>query len=238
MATVDGVVKELRAKGKEKTRATYARHGMAAERTLGVSVADMKSIAKKLRGEQALAMELYGTGIMEAQYLAGMVADGKKMTRKELDAWAEGSAGMQMIAEYTVPWVTVENAEARACALKWIESKKEHVASAGWSTWSGLVATRADEELDLAELKKLLTRVVQSIHKAKNRERYTMSVFVISVGGYVKPLLGEAKAAAQTIGNVSVDVGETACEVPVATAYIAKMEKAGRVGKKRKTLRC
>jgi hypothetical protein len=238
MATVDGVVKELRAKGKEKTRATYARHGMAAERTLGVSVADMKSIAKKLRGEQALAMELYGTGIMEAQYLAGMVADGKKMTRKELDAWAEGSAGMQMIAEYTVPWVTVENAEARACALKWIESKKEHVASAGWSTWSGLVATRADEELDLAELKKLLTRVVQSIHKAKNRERYTMNVFVISVGGYVKPLLGEAKAAAQTIGNVSVDVGETACEVPVATAYIAKMEKAGRVGKKRKTLRC
>ncbi len=235
---VDGVVKELRAKGKEKTRATYARHGMAAERTLGVSVADMKVIAKKLRGEQALAMELYGTGIMEAQYLAGMVADGKKMTRKQLDAWAEGAAGMQMIAEYTVPWVTVENAEARACALKWIESKKEHVASAGWSTWSGLVATKQDAELDLAELKNLLGRVVQSIHRAKNRERYTMNVFVISVGGYVKALLGEAKAAAKKIGNVSVDVGETACQVPVATAYIGKMEKMGRVGKKRKTLRC
>jgi 3-methyladenine DNA glycosylase AlkD len=238
MAMVDGVVKELRAKGKEKTRATYARHGMAAERTLGVSVADMKVIAKKLRGEQALAMELYGTGIMEAQYLAGMVADGKKMTRKQLDAWAEGAAGMQMIAEYTVPWVTVENAEARACALKWIESKKEHVASAGWSTWSGLVATKQDAELDLAELKNLLGRVVQSIHRAKNRERYTMNVFVISVGGYVKALLGEAKAAAKKIGNVSVDVGETACQVPVATAYIGKMEKMGRVGKKRKTLRC
>ena len=235
---VDGVVKELRAKGKEKTRATYARHGMAAERTLGVSVADMKVIAKKLRGEQALAMELYGTGIMEAQYLAGMVADGKKMTRKQLDAWAEGAAGMQMIAEYTVPWVTVENAEARACALKWIESKKEHVASAGWSTWSGLVATKQDAELDLAELKNLLGRVVQSIHRAKNRERYTMNVFVISVGGYVKALLGEAKAAAEKIGNVSVDVGETACQVPVASAYIGKMEKMGRVGKKRKTLRC
>jgi 3-methyladenine DNA glycosylase AlkD len=238
MATVEGVVKELRAKGKEKTRAIYIRHGMTAEKTLGVSTADMKAVAKKLRGEQALAMELYATGIFEARYLAGMVADGKKMTRKELNAWAEGAAGMPMIAEYTVPWVAVENAEARACALQWIESKKEHVASAGWSTWSGLVATRPDEELDLAELKKLLGRVVQSIHKAKNRERYTMNVFVISVGGCVKALLGEAKAAAQKIGNVSVDVGETACEVPVASAYIAKMEKMGRVGRKRKTLRC
>jgi len=238
MATVDGVVKELRAKGKEKTRATYARHGMPAEKTLGVSVADMKLVAKKLRGEQALALDLYATGIFEAKYLAGMVADGKKMTREELDAWAEGAASMSMIAEYTVPWVTVENPEARACALKWIESKKEHVASAGWATWSGLVATRADEELDLAELKKLLARVVKEIHKAKNRERYTMNVFVISVGGYVKALLAEAKAAAAKIGDVSVDVGETACQVPVATAYIAKMEKAGRVGKKRKSLRC
>jgi hypothetical protein len=92
--------------------------------------------------------------------------------------------------------------------------------------------------LDLAELKKLLARVVKEIHKAKNRERYTMNVFVISVGGYVKALLAEAKAAAAKIGDVSVDVGETACQVPVATAYIAKMEKAGRVGKKRKSLRC
>ena len=238
MVTVESVLAELRAKGSEKTRATYARHGMAAERTLGVSVADMKAIAKKLRGEQALAMELYATGIMEAQYLAGMVADGKKMTRKQLDAWAEGSAGMQMVAEYTVPWVALDHPEARECALKWIESKKEHVAAAGWCTWSGLVATRPDDELDLGELKKLLARVVQSIQKAENRVRYTMNGFAISVGGYVKPLLAEAKAAAAKIGDVSVDVGETACQVPVATAYIAKLEKMGRVGKKRKTMRC
>jgi 3-methyladenine DNA glycosylase AlkD len=239
MATVKSVVEELRTKGKEKTRAIYVRHGMPADgRTLGVSTADMKLAAKKLRGEQALAMELYATGIFEARYLAGMLADGGKMTRKELDAWAEGAAGMPMIAEYAVPWVAIENAAGRECAAQWIDSKKEHVAAAGWSTWAGLVATRPDEELDLAEIKKLLGRVVKEIHGAKNRARYTMNVFVISVGGYVKALLGEAKAAAAKIGDVSVDVGETACQVPVAAAYIAKIEKMGRVGKKRKTMRC
>ena len=48
MATVKSVVDELRAKGKEKTRAIYLRHGMPAdERTLGVSTADMKLVTKK-----------------------------------------------------------------------------------------------------------------------------------------------------------------------------------------------
>jgi len=58
------------------------------------------------------------------------------------------------------------------------------------------------------------------------------------VGSYVKPLLKKAKAAAKQIGNVSVDVGETACEVPVATEYIEKMEAKGQIGEKRKTIRC
>jgi hypothetical protein len=61
---------------------------------------------------------------------------------------------------------------------------------------------------------------------------------VISVGAYVKPLLKQAKATAQQIGEVSVDMGDTSCKVPVATAYIAKIEGMGRVGKKRKTMRC
>jgi hypothetical protein len=54
----------------------------------------------------------------------------------------------------------------------------------------------------------------------------------------VKPLLPQAKAAAQKIGAVSVDMGDTACQVPLASAYIEKIERAGRIGKKRKTMRC
>jgi hypothetical protein len=33
-------------------------------------------------------------------------------------------------------------------------------------------------------------------------------------------------------------MGETACAVPLATAYIEKMEKAGKLGVKKKTIRC
>jgi 3-methyladenine DNA glycosylase AlkD len=238
MASVTSIMAELKKKGSERTRKTYARHGMPADRTFGVSIADLKVIAKMIKGQQALACELYETGNVDAMYLAGLVADGSQMTKKQLNAWAEGAAGLTMISEYTVPWVAVENPDARDLAIQWIKSKKEHVASSGWCTYTGLVATKADEALDLAEIEDLLKTVVKEIGSAQNRVRYTMNGFVIAVGTYVKPLLKQAKASARQMGAVSVDMGDTACNVPLATAHIEKIEAAGRVGQKRKTIRC
>src|SRR5579864_1770921 len=238
MPSVTSVMAELKKKGSEKTRKIYARHGMATERMFGVSIADLKIILKTIKGQQALACELFDTGNVDAMYLAGMVADGSQMTRKQLNAWAEGASNLQMISEYTVPWVTVENSDARDLALQWIKSKKEGVASTGWSTYAGLVAIKPDEELDLPEIEGLLATIVKEIKGAPNRVRHTMNAFVISVGAYVKPLLKQAKIAARQIGVVSVDMGDTACKVPSAIAYIEKIEALGRIGRKRKTMRC
>ena len=238
MPTVTSVLAELKSKGKEQTRKIYSRHGMDPERVLGVSTADLKVIAKTIKGQQPLACELYSTGIMDAMYLAGMVADGSKLTREQLNQWAESAAGLQMVSEYTVPWVAVDHPSARALALEWMKSKQEHIAAAGWSTYAGLVALQPDEELDLAEIQSLLDTVVRQVHTAPNRVRHTMNNFVIAVGSYVKPMLKQAKAAAARIGAVSVDMGETACKVPLAAAYIEKVEAAGKQGQKRKTIRC
>jgi 3-methyladenine DNA glycosylase AlkD len=238
MPTAASILADLKSKGKENTRKIYARHGMAPDRVYGVSVADLKLIAKTIKRQQALALDLYSSGIMDAMYLAGMVAHGAQMTRKQLDEWAEGADHMQMIAEYTVPWVTVESPHARDLAIQWIQSKEEHVASAGWCTLSGLVATKPDSALDLKEIESLLNTAVKGIPTAQNRVRYTMNSFIISVGSYVKPLLKQAKAAAQKVGAVQVDMGETACKIPLATEYIEKVEAAVRTGQKRKTIRC
>lgn len=238
MPTVASIMVDLEKKGTEKTRKIYARHGMATDKMFGVSVADLKLIAKKIKGQQALACELYKTGNLDAMYLAGMVADGRQMTPQELNAWAEGAANLQMIAEYTVPWVAVENSHARELALQWIKSRKEHVASSGWCTYAGLVATQPDEALDLAEIEGLLRTVVKGIGSAQNRVRSTMNAFVIAVGTYVKPLLKQAMAAAREMGAVSVDVGDTACKVRLATEQIEKIVATGRIGQKRKTIRC
>jgi hypothetical protein len=236
MSTADKVMTELKKKGSEQTRKTLARHGVDIP-MFGVKVADLKVIAKKIRGDQELALELYGTGNYDAMYLAGLVADGSQMTKKQLEEWSK-STDCEPISTYTVPWVATESPYARELALKWIDSKKPHVALSGWSTYSGILATRADEDLDLQEIQGLLDRVVKQIHSAPNKVRYMMNCFVISVGTYVKPLLKQAKQAARTIGEVTVDMGDTACKVPPALEFIDKVESMGRVGKKRKTMKC
>lgn len=237
MPTVNQVMKELEKKGSEQTRKIFAKHGASSDNMFGVKVGDLKVIAKGIKGEQELAKELYGTGNYDAMYLAGMVVDGKEMTKKEIEGWAR-DAGWQMIAEYTVPWIASESKHGQSLARKWMDAKKEHVASSGWSTYAGIVATTPDEDLDIAEIKSLLKRVESDIDNAPNRVRYTMNGFVIAVGSYVAPLSKAAKATAKKLGKVAVDMNGTACKVPVALDYIAKVEKAGKAGTKRKTIRC
>jgi hypothetical protein len=58
------------------------------------------------------------------------------------------------------------------------------------------------------------------------------------VGSYVKSLAPQAKKVARQIGAVQVEMGDTACKVPLALASIEKAEAAGRAGQKRKTIRC
>ena len=236
MTTLQQVMTELKKQGNEQTRKTFARHG-APDNMFGVKVGDLKIIAKKIKGNQQLVMELYESGNPDAMYLAGMVADGSQMTKKQLEAWAK-QASWHMLSEYTVPGVVCESKHARDLAMKWIKSKNPAIATSGWCTYSGIVAMQPDDELDLKEIKQLMKQVVDTIDSVDDRVRYTMNGFVISVGSYVEPLLKEAKATAKKLGKVSVDMGDTACKVPLATDYIAKVEGMGRVGKKRKTMKC
>lgn len=236
MNTVAEVMQELQRLGSAQTRKTFARHG-APESMFGVKVGDLKKVAKQIRGNQELALELYETGNSDAMYLAGIVADGARMNKTTLNRWAR-EASWYMISEYTVPGVAHQHPDARSIALRWMDAKRETVAAAGWCTYAGVLATRDDAELDLKEIRGLLKRIEREIRKAPNRVRYTMNGFVIAVGCYVQPLLAEARSTAQRIGEVQVDLGETACQVPLATAYIDKVDKAGRVGKKRKTIKC
>lgn len=236
MSTAKEILEQLKSLGREQHKKTYLNHG-AIEPFFGVPIEDLKKVHKKIKNDQSLAMDLYKTGNSDAMYLAGMIADGSKMTKKELNAWAE-NAPWYMISEYTVPWVAAESEFGRELALEWMDSKNERVASSGWSTYGGLVATKPDAELDLKEIRSLLERVQKTIHTAPNRVRYTMNGFVIAVGSYIPSLTKLAIEIGKKIGKVEVNVGNTACKVPSSPEYIKKVEDRGSLGKKKKTLKC
>jgi len=231
------VLEELKKAGSESIKKIYLKHG-AKEPFYGVKVEDMKKIQKKVKENgQQVALELFASGVGDAQYLAALMAHGSKMSKKELQDWAE-SASWQMISEYSVAWVASENEEAFDIALKWIDSKKPNVASSGWNTLSSIMATWPDEKLDIPMLKKLLARVEKEIDKAPNRVRYCMNGFVIAAGSFMKDLTTLATATGKKISHVEVDMNGTYCKVPFAPDYIKKVVDKGNLGKKKKTVKC
>lgn len=234
--TADEIVEELKVLGKESIKKVLMNHG-APEPIFGVKVEDLKKIQKRVKTNHELALALYDTGISDAMYLAGLIADDPKMTKKDLQSWVE-KASWYMISEYTVPWVAAGSKHGWDIGLKWIESKKEKIAAAGWATLGCLVGVKPDDQLDLVALEQLLEQVGQTIHDQPNRVRFAMNGFVIAIGSFVMPLSATAKKVAKAMGKVDVDVGRTACKVPDALETIAKVEKRGSLGKKRKTFKC
>jgi 3-methyladenine DNA glycosylase AlkD len=197
----------------------------------------MKPIQKRIKKDYQLALDLYDSGNYDAMYLAGLVADDAKMTKKDLNHWAK-SANCGALASFTVPWVAAGSNHGYEIALEWIESENENVAAAGWATLSSLVALKDDDDLDSAGLKRLLKLVQATIHQERNSVRLAMNGFLIALGTYVQGLSDVAAQAAAKVGQVSVDMGNTACKVPDALEYIRKARDQGAIGKKRKTVKC
>lgn len=235
METVNAILEELKAMGSETTKKTMMRHG-AQEPYFGVKIGDMKVIEKRVKKDYALSLALYETGNSDAMYLAGLIADEKAMTEADLEYWLEG-AYWYMLSEFTVPWVAAEGEHGYKLAKRWIADKRENFAAAGWATLAGLVALGKFAEFEKGELEKLLDQILKTLHQSQNRVRYTMNSFLIALGTYVPELRNKAIGIANGLGEVKVDVGNTACQVPQAASYIAKAAERWN-GKYRKQVRC
>ena len=234
--TTQEILQELEQYGDENTKRTLTTHG-AREPFFGVKAGDLKKILKKTKKNHELALELYATGNTDAMYLAGLMADEKKITRDQLQDWAD-KAYWYYLFEYTVPWVAAETEFGFDLGLEWIKHDEERFAAAGWATLASYAALNSDELLDIAKYTDLLDLAGNEVHNAKNRVKFAINGFVIAIGSYVPELTEKAKEVAAKIGKVDVTMGTKACKVPLATEYIQKVEDKGRVGIKRKTARC
>ncbi|WP_027632770.1 DNA alkylation repair protein [Clostridium hydrogeniformans] len=230
------IMDELKSLGTERTKKTYIGKG-AKEPVFGVSISAMKPIFKKIKYNHTLADQLYASGNYDAMYLAGMIAEPKKMVEEDFDRWIEG-AYFYMISDYIVAVTLAETDIAFTVADRWIDSGKELTMSAGWSCYEWLLGNRKDSEFDKDKLLTMLNRVGDTIHDQPDRTKYAMNNFIIAVGISYLPLHEEAKKIAEKIGKVEVFTGKTLCQTNVATESIQNAVDKGRVGFKRKHVRC
>ena len=234
--TAKAILEEIKPLGSDSYKRVMFNHGVR-EPCFGVKISDLQKIVKRIKKDYQLALDLYDTGNYDAMYLAGLIADDARMTRQDLQRWV-AKAYCGPLCGTTVAWVAAGSPHGWDLAQEWIDSKTPLIAAAGWGTFGSLVSIKDDSELDLAVLKRLLLRVQKTIHQADDMVRRQMNCFVIAAGSYVQPLTEMAIQLGEKIGLVTVDMGNTSCQVPFAPDYIRKVQKRGTIGKKRKTAKC
>ncbi len=230
------VMQELEALGKERTKKIYLSNG-AHEPLFGVATGAMKPISKKIKINQALADELYATGNYDAMYFAGIIADPKAMTESDFDRWME-SAYFYMLSDYVVAVTLAEADIAQEVADKWIGCGEELRMSAGWSCYCWLLGNRKDLEFSEIKIANMLEMVKNTIHDSPERTKASMNNFLYTVGISYLPLHEKAVETAKAIGTVEIKRDKKKNSFLNAYDSIQKEVDRGRLGFKRKYVRC
>jgi len=85
--SVNSILRDLRALSNPKNLAGMARFGINPKNTLGVSVPQIREMARKAGKNHALAEQLWKSGIHEARILAGFVDEPQLVTEKQMESW-------------------------------------------------------------------------------------------------------------------------------------------------------
>ncbi len=232
----DELIEELRKIGNERMRKYFMSKG-ARDPVFGSSTGAMKPLAKPYRNDQALAELLYDSGVYDAMYLAGMIANPKTMTEADFERWMDG-AYCEMIGDHIVSVTLAESPLAQIIADRWIAHEDDLHRSSGWHTYEWLLGYLPDARFDAEKICGMLHAVQEGIHSAPEHTKDAMNGFLMAVGVSYAPLHAEALSVAQAVGPIYPLDKKGACEAPIASQEIEKAMAKGRIGFKRKGVRC
>ncbi len=85
---LQAVLKRLRAQGDPRNVEGMARYGIRSAKAYGVSLAQLRLIAREIGRDHALAQRLWATGIYEARSLAIFIEEPARVTERQLERWA------------------------------------------------------------------------------------------------------------------------------------------------------
>ena len=211
-------LRELESKGKLTARKAYVRRGVTGS-CFGVSAGELASMARTIKIDHALALDLWGSGNHDARVLASTVVDIDKLAEATAMAWL-ADADNDVIAD-AIAELIARMPSALSLARRLIDSAEERPSAAGWTVLCGLVM-RVDSLVDDALAAQLLARIERTIAHAANRTRHAMNGLVIAIGGQREAMREAALATARAIGVLAVDHGDSGDKTPDASAAIAK----------------
>ncbi len=154
----DEVLGELRSLGDPRNVAGRARFGINPEGTLGVSLPEIRRLAKRLGKDHSLADKLWKSGIHEARILASLVDDPREVTSSQMDDWVHDFDSWD-VCDQVCSNLFDKPPFARAKALEWSARKEELVKRAGFVMMAALsVHDKASPDEDFLEFLPIIER--------------------------------------------------------------------------------
>src|SRR5262245_2767673 len=220
--TLEGVLRELESLGNASVRAQNSKSGAwgagAGEHQYGVALGDIRGVAKKIKTDHALALELWETGNVDAQFLATLVIDTNKLSAEELDRLVR-SISFVRVADWLISYVVAQHPEKESLREGWMNDKNRWAARAGWQLTASRVG-KGPEGLDLAGL---LDRVEADMPDAVPEVQWTMNNTLATIGIHSPKLRKRALAIGEKIGLYRDWPVSKGCTPPFAPIWINYM---------------
>src|SRR6185437_3679937 len=151
--TVHEILARLESLGNDARRAHNTK-AAAPDNQFGVKLGDIRAMAKKIKTNHELALDLWDTGNVEAQLLATLVIKPNSLSADELDKLTRSTTCAQ-VADWLNANVVAQHPEKETLREKWMKAKDRWAARAGWS----LTASRVNKGADALDLPALLDRI-------------------------------------------------------------------------------
>src|SRR5436190_10695431 len=217
--TVAEVLKQLEALGDAKTRAQNAKSGPwgsgAGDNQFGVSRGDVRKLANKIKTNHELALALWKTGNIDAQFLATLLIKVNLLSADEMERMVK-SVTFTWVAEWLHSHVVKEHADKETLRQQWMESDDPWAARAGWQLTAGRVA-KSPEGLDLLAL---LDRIEKEMGAAAPETQWTMNLCLAEIGIHFPKHRKRAIAIGEKLGIYRDYPVSKGCTSPFAPIWI------------------
>ncbi|MGD9635424.1 MAG: DNA alkylation repair protein [Pirellulales bacterium] len=220
--TVKEILAQLESLGDDARRKHNAKAG-APDNQFGVKLGDVRALAKKIKADQAFALQLWGTGNVEAQLLATLLIKPDSLSASELDALTRATTCAQ-VADWLNAYVVAQHPEKDALREKWMKAKDRWAARAGWN----LTANRINKGGDGLDLAALLDRIEKELPKAKPEVQWTMNNTLGAIGIHDAKLRKRAVAIGEKIGLYRDWPVSKGCIPPYVPVWVAAMVGRGK----------
>ncbi|MEV4534740.1 DNA alkylation repair protein [Asanoa sp. NPDC049518] len=170
---IDAVLAELAELEDPKARAVNEKHGD----DHGVNLGKLREVAKRLKTQQELAVELWETDDTAARLLALLICRPKAFSRTDLDAMLR-AARAPKVHDWLVSYVVKKSPHAEELRLAWSADPDPVVASAGWALTTDRVAKKP-AGLDLPAL---LDVIEAEMKDAPSRLQWAMNHCLAQIG--------------------------------------------------------